>query len=133
MANIDEALFRDITHIRDFERTSTGDLGLIEGLANVRNALLHRLVTEPGTLIHRPEYGVGIKRYLNAPNQTGFQRELAFRIRDQFLRDPRVEQVLGVQVKNDETNVAMTKILVRVKIIGYTEQELAFLPYGNGV
>ena len=44
MGNITDALKTDIAHVGDLVRTPGGDLGYIAGLANLKNALFHRLI-----------------------------------------------------------------------------------------
>ena len=134
MANITEILLTDIEHDKDFVRIAgEGDLQLISGLKNMKAALLRRLVTSPGALVHRPEYGVGIKDFQNAPNTLETRRSLALRIRDNFLRDSRVEEVSGVQVIFDDNSPQIVTIIARVKIIGFSEQEFSFIPFGEAV
>lgn len=132
MASAEEIYLCDLKHNTDFaRRDGTGDLATIAGLANLKNALLRRLVTEPGSLVHRPEYGVGIKRYQNAPATLSNKRELALRISDQFRRDSRVEDVLGVQILIDDAKPSYSTIIVRVKIVGYGEGSFDFQPFGE--
>jgi phage baseplate assembly protein W len=68
MSGINDAMKTDIAFVGGYVRTQSGDLDRITGLANLKNALYHRLVTTPGTLVHRPEYGVGILNYQGAPS-----------------------------------------------------------------
>jgi phage baseplate assembly protein W len=132
MSSLDELLLTDIKHSSDFMQASgSGDISLVSGLDNVTDALLRRLVTEPGAFIHRPEYGVGIKRFQNAPGTLATKRELATRITKNFESDPRVESVLGVTVINDDYTPEKFTIIVRVKIIGYGERAMTFTPFGE--
>jgi hypothetical protein len=127
MALLNEILLTDIMHKSDFvKKDDGGDLMAISGLENVKEALLRRLITEPGSLIHRPSYGVGIKRFLNAPGTLATRQALALRIGEQFPRDPRVESVLGVSMMSDDLQPDRVTIVVRVKLVGYGEQEFGF-------
>jgi phage baseplate assembly protein W len=128
-----ENLLKDICHKSDLKRSSTGDLDVIDGLENVKNALFHRLITVPGSLIHRPEYGVGLKMYQNSISSLATQRQLALKIEEQFLRDPRVEEVTSVSVSIDRANPQKVTIIVLVKIVGYGENEVQFTPFGEGI
>lgn len=130
---LEDFLGKDIAFKGDFIRTATGDIDTISGLENVKNALFHRLITSPGTLIHRPGYGVGIKDFQNAPMTIDTQRELAMRIKERFEEDPRVEEVSGVQVQVEDTRPDRITVLVRVKIAGYDEEPMKFIPFGEGV
>lgn len=130
MASITEVMGTDVMHRGDYVRASNGDRASITGLENLYQALFHRLITSPGSLVHRPTYGVGIKDYLNGPNSLAKQRELANRIDEQFRRDPRVAEVSGVLVSPDNKIPSMTYIVVRVKPVGYDELEMKFVPFG---
>ena len=131
--NITEALKIDIAHVGDLVRTSGGDIGRISGLANYKNALFHRLITVPGSLVHRPNYGVGLPMYQNSPMSFGIQQTLAAKIREQFLRDPRTEAVSSISISNDTDIPGQILIRVFVKPIGYTEQEMIFTPFNEGL
>jgi phage baseplate assembly protein W len=133
MANLDESLLRDIVHISDLKLSSKGDIDTISGLENVKNALFHRLVTLPGSLAHRPGYGVGISRFQNAVASLSVQREIAGRIQEQFEEDPRVEGVKSVKVIVDDKRPDLVTFIVKVKIRGYGETEAKFIPFGEGV
>lgn len=133
MATIEEFLKRDIAHKGDFLVTSTGDLDTISGLENVQNALFHRLITSPGSLIHRPNYGVGIKDFQNSINDIENQRRLALRIQEQYELDPRVEEVLGVRVDVGDLTPEKIIVTVRYNVLGYGEVTSRFIPFGEGV
>lgn len=133
MASLDEVLKTDIAHISDLRRAASGDLDKISGLSNVKNALFHRLMTVPGSLVHRPNYGVGIKNYQNAPNSISIYQELALRIKEQFEEDPRVTAVTGVRVESEDLDPSRITVTVRVTIAGYDEEELKFTPFSEGV
>lgn len=130
MANITETMLTDVMHKKDYVRTAVGDRATITGLDNYKEALFRRLITEPGSLIHRPQYGVGIKRYQGALSTLTKQRELATIIEEQFLRDPRTDSVMGVLVSTNQAQPDLTYIIVRVKPVGYDEVEMKFEPFG---
>jgi phage baseplate assembly protein W len=131
MATAEEIYGKDIAHKSDYIVTPTGDLDTIAGLENVKDALLRRLVTTPGSLIHRPNYGVGIKSYQNAPSSLAYQRELAGKIKEQFELDPRVDEVLGVAVDYDDLEPQKVLIKVRLNLVGYGETAMNFIPFGD--
>lgn len=111
----------DIAHVGNFIRTPAGDLGTITGILNVKNALFHRLITVPGSLAHRPTYGVGLPLFLNGLSSFSKQQQLATRIQEQFSLDPRVAEVTSIGVDNDDTNPQQTVIRVFVRLVGYTD------------
>lgn len=131
MANIEETLGKDLAFKNDLVRSSTGDLDTIAGVANVKMALLHRLMTVPGSLIHRPLYGVGLKEYQNAPSSIAVLRSLAIRIQEQFEQDPRVEMVEGVRIEKSDERPDLTYVIIRVKIVGYGETEVKSIPFSE--
>ncbi len=130
MANIVEVLGRDIMHKKDFVKTSSGDRAKIEGLENYKEWCFRTIITTPGSLVHRPQWGAGAKDYLNGPASLAKQQELAKRIQEQLMRDPRTEEVRGVAISVNQSNPAMTYIIVRVKPVGYDETEMKFEPFG---
>jgi len=131
MSQLDEFLKRDIAFKGDFVQTPTGDLDVIAGLDNVKESLFRRLVTTPGSLIHRPEYGVGLKKFQGAANSLDNQRTLASLIKQQFEEDPRVEEVTGVSVFVDDNKPDTIEIICRVSIVGYGETGFNFLAFGD--
>ncbi len=65
----------DATFLADIKLTNglieadgAGDMMLCEGLPNLRQALVHRVVTERGELMYHPSYGSLIKRLLGTVN-----------------------------------------------------------------
>lgn len=131
MAKGDEAYLTDFAFTSDFVVTPAGDLATQTGLANYKDALFRRLITTPGSLIHRPNYGVGIKRFQNSINTIPTQQRLAGIIKEQLERDPRTRRVLGVTVVNNNTRPELVQIIVRVEAIGIGETSLTFEPFGE--
>lgn len=132
MATIEEVMKVDLAHKSDYIKRSDGDLDTQTGLDNLKWALFHRLITSPGSLVHRPTYGVGIKDFQNAPSSNSAQIQLAIKIKDQFELDPRVEEVMGTRYEVDDARPEMTKVIVRVKPVGYDEDTVTFTPFGEG-
>lgn len=121
----------DISFKDDLVVTPTGDLDLSSGLGNLKESLFRRLLTTPGTLMHRPEYGVGIKDFQNSLSTISNQTRLAQVIKRQFELDSRVESVLGISVKVDNLMADLVQINVRVKPVGYAETMMSFIPFGD--
>jgi len=133
MALIDDILLKDIALINDMQRAPDGDLQSITGLRNIKQALYRRLLATPGTLVHRPDYGVGVKNYLNSVNSLNNQRSLALRVKEQFERDPRVKEVVGLRFEQDEVIPGKFTIFVKVRVAGFDEAELGFGVFGGTV
>ncbi len=132
MADINEILLTDMANNGDLIRSDTGDIDRVSGFANMKLALFHRLITMPGTLVHRPDYGVGIQQWQNGVNSLAVQQQMALKIRDNFLRDPRIEEVTGISVESGDTTPEQIKITVKVKIRGFDEaQSVTFIPFGG--
>lgn len=70
--------------------TSTGDLPGSAGRSNLRQAVRRRVLTSPGTLLWRPEYGGGLVDVVEAAATPGARAGLANAIRRNLLRDPRL-------------------------------------------
>lgn len=134
MAKIEEILFTDIKHQDDFFRKgTTGDLDTMKGLENIQQALFRRLVSSPGSLVHRPDYGVGSKQFQNAVARLETKREFALRIRDNFERDSRVLEVAGVRFETTDDAPEKTVIIVRITIVGFDEPNtFKFKPFQEG-
>lgn len=122
MSTIDDLYKVDI----DFNPTATGDFDTISGVKNVEKSLERRLLTVPGSLVHKPGYGVGVKLYLNDINKLSTKRKLALAIQEQFVLDERVEKVLGVSISTDQSNTSMVNIIVRVQLVGLGEQSFTY-------
>lgn len=134
MASIDELYARDVKHIKDFSRTATGNLELIDGRDNLKQHIYRRIMTEPGSIAHRPNYGVGLKSFQNAPLTLDVKRTLAQRIKDQLEQDVRISRVDGVRVENEDSSPELIKLIVRITPVGFTDAvELSFRPFGDQV
>jgi hypothetical protein len=132
MSGADELLLKDIEHLSDIQIQNNG-FKTIDGIANLKLALLHRLVTKPGSLAHRPDYGVGINDFQNAVNTIDNQRLIATRIVENFKRDPRVESVESVAIIPN-SDPSMVKIHVKVIAVGRQEAiEAKFVPFSEGI
>lgn len=131
MSELDEFLKRDIAFKSDFVQTASGDLDVIAGLDNLKEALFRRLITTPGSVIHRPEYGVNLKKWQGSLNSLENQRRLAAAIKEQFEQDERVELVSGVSFNVDDNKPDMIKVNVKVSVRGYGETGFNFVAFGD--
>ena len=110
----------DLHFKNDFVPSSSGDLQRIKGRNNVLQALFHRLITVPGSLAHRPTYGVGVKLWQNRLATLGAQKDLALKIKSQFEEDFRVDKFLGISFQQKENGEFLVKFRVNLKGIGET-------------
>ena len=133
MANREDQLRIDIRHNKgDFESSETGDISRIRGLDNLNQALLHRLITVKGSLVHRPDYGIGIQEWIGQITSFDKQRDLALRIKAQYLMDERVTAVSQVQFDTSDENPDLFLIFVKYSALGYTDIGDTFNPFELG-
>ena len=131
MANITDALKTDISLMGDMQVAADGDLMTVSGLNNLRQAIWHRLITVPGSLVHRPTYGCGILLYQNAPTSFTNQQKIASLINDQLPQDPRIQSVTGVSLTLSDDDPELTILSVSVIPVGYTELTMQFTPFAG--
>ncbi len=72
--------------------TPIGDVPTVVGEESLRRWILRVIATEPGTLLHRPDFGVGVESYVDQPILTA-ATQLANEIKRQVRRDRRVRDV----------------------------------------
>lgn len=133
MTTINEALKTDLAFTDDLKVTSSGDLDVISGLDNLREAVLRRMLTRPGSLVHRPDYGVGLVDFKGAPVTLTTKRQLATRIREQLTLDPRIDRVVSVSVSSEDATPETITIVVRAEVAGYGETELEYTPFDTRI
>lgn len=133
MANLNDIMLTDVAHVGDILVSATGDMDTITGIANLKNALFHRLITQPGSLVHKPNYGVGVKDFQNALSTLSAQRKLAGRIQEQFELDPRVKKVTGVLVTFDDLHPSIVTITTKVDAVGVGELAMQMKPFGDSL
>lgn len=131
MSQLDEFLKTDLAFKNDFVSTPSGGIDVISGLDNIKEALFRRLVTTPGSVIHRPEYGCNLKSFQGAINNLENQRKMAQTIKEQFEQDDRVEEVTGVSFTVDDNKPDIIKVNVKVSIKGYGETVFKYVAFGD--
>lgn len=78
---------------------SRGDVRPVAGAENLMASLLRALTTDQGDLLPHPGYGMALSRYIGFAGTPLFHRFLALEVRRVILRDPRVEKVQNVRVR----------------------------------
>ena len=87
--------------------------GWIEGEDAVAQSLRGLLLTEPGERIGRPTYGVGLRRFLFAPNNVATRTQITQAVSAAIQRDePRVK-LDAVEVLPDPAEPTLLRIRVR--------------------
>jgi phage baseplate assembly protein W len=71
----------------------SGDVASLSGRDNLTRAIMRRLVTQPGSLVHRPTYGCGVLGYIGLANSPATRSKLANAIRANLLQDRRLKDV----------------------------------------
>jgi len=110
-----------------FVPNASGDIDRISGLDNVKKAIFRRITTNPGAFAWRPDYGVGIGQFQNGKLTLGVQREIASRITEQLLLDPRITGVVGIAISRDQSKTDQINIVVRVNVVGFGEQTFSYV------
>jgi len=131
MASIDEVLMTDISFTDDLGVSDTGDIATVSGLANLRNAILRRILTVPGSLVHRPLYGCGLLEMQNAPMTLSVKRQLANRLAQQLPQDPRVTKVVALSVESDDATPGRITVIVKVLAVGIGETVFTLEPFSE--
>lgn len=130
MADVEEVLLEDTLHKKDLQiRTGTGDIDTIRGLDNVKDAIIRRIMTRPGSLVHRPDYGAGLIDFQGAPLTLATKQEIASRISNNLKRDPRVVSLKGVLFNYEDRSPERVTITIKAEILGYGETVLEFAPF----
>lgn len=127
-----DLLGTDLAFTDDFQISPTGDFDTLSGTDNVKQAIFRRLMTVPGTLLHRPTYGVGLISFQDAPLTLGVKRQLAQRIGEQLPLDPRIKKVVSVSVSSADNTPATVTIVIVVEVVSLGTQSFTFTPF-NGV
>lgn len=131
MSELDEFIGTDVGFKSDFIQTATGDLDVITGLDNLKESIYRRIITTQGSVIHRPEYGCSIKKWIGSLNSIDNQRSLAIKVKEQLEQDPRIELVTGVSFKIDDNNPDRVELKCRIVVVGYGETTMNFVPFGD--
>lgn len=117
---------RDLKFADDYVENGDGDIDLVDGLQNVKDRLFRRLITLKGSIVHRPNYGVGLKRYQNETITLQLRKFLTNEIKNQFQEEQFVESVKSVIINQGTENTSQLTINVNAVISGYQELVLEF-------
>ena len=110
-----------------------GRLRLSSDADNVREAIQVILLTEPGERIARPNFGVGLRRYLFAPNSLELRTQIRAAVTDALARDEARIRVESVAVNTDPREPTVLSIAIRYQILDEPGvQNLVFPFYLNG-
>ena len=104
---------------------------MAKGVVNLKQALFNRLITVQGSLVHRPTYGVGVKRWQNDIGSLARQRELANTIKEQFEQDERVEELRSVRITKINEQNGTFEVIYKVLVSGGELIEERVNPFGE--
>ncbi len=109
------ALGRDIKFDgENFGYTADGDYLMVEGPPALRQAVYNCLITTPGDYKLRPQYGVGIERFVGRPLTTANKEEIKELLRRNLLQMRRIEQVAQIAVEvGAENNSLFIHLTIR--------------------
>lgn len=131
---LNDAYKTDLAFTNDLQVSSTGDFDTISGTANVKAAIMRRIMTVPGSLAHRPGYGCGLISFQNAPMSLAVRRQLAGRIAEQLPQDPRVLAVKSVGISaQDDAEPSTIRVSVVVELVGAGEVTFTYTPFSEVV
>ena len=112
----------------DLSWSPTGDLAVASKLPRLKEALIRSLITNTGTLLHRPSYGAGLLQYQNAPLSIDMQQRLVKLISSALVKDPEVTSVNEVSL-SEATTPNGVLIRIRVSAGGYENVSFDFRPF----
>lgn len=73
--------------------TPSGDWPGVEGRPCLKADILDRAMTMPGELVHRPQYGAGLERFVEAPATPTTRGQIIAALRGNLERDPRLAEI----------------------------------------
>jgi len=87
--------------------TPTGDVPMLSGRSCLLRDVQRRLVSQPGSLIHRPAFGAGAIGYLGINNSAAARSRLGTDARANLLADGRLKDV-GIALTSDDGSSTLT-------------------------
>ncbi len=124
----DELLGTDL-YERNFDGQWSGndDYQTVSGLPNLKQAIYHRLITNPGELFAHPEYGCGIEEYVSAPMDRHMKAELMSRIKNNLLMEVRIARIVYIRINTGDSNTPIGTVEIQIGLIPInTNKEQAF-------
>lgn len=126
---LEDVLLTDLAFTDDLQTTPQGDFDVLSGTANLKAAILRRILTVPGSLAHRPDYGCGLLSFVNAPLTIAVRRQLVSRIAEQLPRDARVKKVTSVSIAVVDSEPSKMTISLEVEAVGIGATTFKYTPF----
>lgn len=103
--------------------TSNGDIGCVRDLENVAQQVHNRLRTRLGTYPAIDDgYGSEVHLILGEKNNTQLLRELEVYIQNCMVEEPRVQEVLDLQILKKDKDTVLIELLLQ--LVDGSEMEL---------
>jgi len=116
-----------------FPLVTRDGFGWVAGADAVEQSIRTILLTEPGERIARPDFGVGLRRFLFAPNSLELRTRIRAAVTEALSRDEARIRVDGVAVNTDPREATVLRIAIRYEIRGEPgARNLVFPFYLNG-
>jgi len=131
MSGVEDSFLIDLEFRGSIIAAPNGDIQLIKGTENLKQALFNRLTTVKGTLAHRPDYGVGVQLWQNDVASISRQQALAVEIKRQFEEDERVEKVTSVLIRPNPDKQGEFLVQYKVLAVAIGELEDTVNPFGE--
>ncbi len=106
----EDVLKQDVALTRGVLTEVGGDFGIVAGHENLKQALIHRVATEPGELIFHLEYGCDVHKLKGDKNNPVSALRGAKYVERAVLSDPRIDRVgrATAEVNGDEVRVEVS-------------------------
>lgn len=99
-----------------------GDLRVTTGRETLVQDLIHRLMTEKGTLLLHPGYGSDLPLMIGEKMYAGWEQKVIVEITKTFLSDVRVESVENVSFQKFETGIHVwARLITPLGLIDFSE------------
>lgn len=86
----------------------TGDIKVVSGIANLKQAIIIKFCTPYGSLTHHPDYGTHIGEYIGKPDTVETLQNMQDECTRTVLTDGRIQQVNFTQFEYDVTKMELS-------------------------
>lgn len=109
--------FFDFTEgeVGELSADNKGDLKTVKGLENLRQAIILRLLTPRGALLHHPEYGSRFHELVGQKATGGFLQKLEMEISQTIKSDPRVRDIT---IEHLSYEAGVLSVSLKIFVIG---------------
>lgn len=108
---------------------ASGGFAWVSGADAVAQSLRSILLTEPGERVGRPTYGVGLRRFLFAPNNVQTRSTIRQRVSEAIERSEPRAKLDGVEVISDAVEGNLLRIVIRYRVRGERDPRNLVFPF----